>query len=169
MTHGGNNSVTEAIGSGVPLVVLPFSTDQFAGAAAVERSGFGVALEPNAASVDELASAIAHVLALDPDRGRGWTPRRPVRPRRQDRNWRSPRSLLSLGDEHGHRRGVAGGIPVALHEPAFRSYWSPARVSTAWFSAYTRPSCRCGGAPSSVSWARYQATSSNPQPRNRAS
>ena len=67
VTHGGNNSVTEAVGSGVPLVVLPFSTDQFAGAAAVERSGFGAALDPNAASVDELAGAIAQVLGLDPD------------------------------------------------------------------------------------------------------
>jgi UDP:flavonoid glycosyltransferase YjiC (YdhE family) len=67
VTHGGNNSVTEAIGSGVPLVVLPFSTDQFAGAAAVERSGFGVALDPNAASVDELGSALMQVLALDAD------------------------------------------------------------------------------------------------------
>ncbi|MEV1128287.1 glycosyltransferase [Agromyces sp. NPDC049794] len=65
VTHGGNNSVTEALGSGVPLVVLPFSTDQFAGAAAVERSGFGVALDPNAASVDDLASAIGQVLGLD--------------------------------------------------------------------------------------------------------
>ena len=37
VTHGGNNSVTEAIGQGVPLLVLPFSTDQFAGAAAIER------------------------------------------------------------------------------------------------------------------------------------
>ena len=67
VTHGGNNSVTEALGSGVPLVVLPFSTDQFAGAAAVERSGFGVALDPNAASVDELASAIGQVLGLGAD------------------------------------------------------------------------------------------------------
>ncbi len=39
VTHGGNNSVTEAIGQGVPLLVLPFSTDQFAGAAAIERTG----------------------------------------------------------------------------------------------------------------------------------
>ena len=67
VTHGGNNSVTEAIGSAVPLVVLPFSTDQFAGAAAVERSGFGVALDPNAASVDELAAAITQVLDLGPE------------------------------------------------------------------------------------------------------
>ncbi|KAA9105035.1 nucleotide disphospho-sugar-binding domain-containing protein [Microbacterium rhizomatis] len=71
VTHGGNNSVTEAIGSGVPLVVLPFSTDQFAGAAALERTGFGVALDPNSATVDELAAALRAVLSLDPGtRGR---------------------------------------------------------------------------------------------------
>jgi zeaxanthin glucosyltransferase len=65
VTHGGNNSVTEAIGAGVPLVVLPFSTDQFAGAASIERAGFGVALDPNAASVDDLAAALERVLDLD--------------------------------------------------------------------------------------------------------
>jgi len=62
VTHGGNNSVTEAATFGVPLVVLPFSTDQFAGAAAIEKSGWGVALAPNTATVDELATAIAAVL-----------------------------------------------------------------------------------------------------------
>lgn len=65
VTHGGNNSVTEAIGAGVPLVVLPFSTDQFAGAASIERARFGVALDPNAASVDDLAAALDRVLDLD--------------------------------------------------------------------------------------------------------
>ncbi len=64
VTHGGNNSVTEAMTFGVPLVVLPFSTDQFAGAAAIERSGFGVALAPNSATVDELSEALARVLTL---------------------------------------------------------------------------------------------------------
>lgn len=63
VTHGGNNSVTEAMTFGVPLVVLPFSTDQFAGAAAIERAGFGVALAPNSATTAELASAIDEVLA----------------------------------------------------------------------------------------------------------
>jgi zeaxanthin glucosyltransferase len=67
VTHGGNNSVTEALGSGVPLAVLPFSTDQFAGAAAVERAGFGVALDPNAASVEELAAGVASAMDLDAD------------------------------------------------------------------------------------------------------
>ncbi|WP_125132896.1 glycosyltransferase [Microbacterium sp. 10M-3C3] len=61
VTHGGNNSVTEAVGHGVPLLVLPFSTDQFAGAAAIERTGFGRTLDPNAASVDELAAALRDI------------------------------------------------------------------------------------------------------------
>jgi UDP:flavonoid glycosyltransferase YjiC (YdhE family) len=64
VTHGGNNSVTEACAQGVPLVVLPFSTDQFAGAAALERTGAGVALDPNAATVAELAAALS--TQLDP-------------------------------------------------------------------------------------------------------
>jgi len=64
VTHGGNNSVTEAMTCGVPLVVLPFSTDQFAGAAAIEREGFGQVLPPNTASVDELADAIGWALDL---------------------------------------------------------------------------------------------------------
>jgi UDP:flavonoid glycosyltransferase YjiC (YdhE family) len=58
VTHGGNNSVTEGVGSGVPLLVLPFSTDQFAGAAALERTGLGRALDPQSADVDELAEAL---------------------------------------------------------------------------------------------------------------
>ncbi|PVW04349.1 glycosyltransferase [Microbacterium sp. Gd 4-13] len=62
VTHGGNNSVTEAVGQGVPLVVLPFSTDQFAGAAAIERTGLGRALDPNRADAADLAAAIDAVL-----------------------------------------------------------------------------------------------------------
>ena len=64
VTHGGNNSVTEALTCGVALVVLPFSTDQFAGAAAIEQAGFGVSLAPNSATPQQLADAIEQVLRM---------------------------------------------------------------------------------------------------------
>ncbi len=67
VSHGGNNSVTEALTAGVPLLLVPLSTDQFAGAAALDDAGFGLTLDPNAATPDELRAAAAALLALDPD------------------------------------------------------------------------------------------------------
>ena len=61
ITHAGNNGVTEALAAGVPLVVLPFSTDQFAVAADLERAGLGRALDPNRATPDEIGAAIREV------------------------------------------------------------------------------------------------------------
>ena len=74
--HGGNNTVTEALSAGTPLLILPMSTDQFAIAADVERAGVGVSADPNSVAaasfadyalfgdgtrrrVDELASDLA--------------------------------------------------------------------------------------------------------------
>jgi MGT family glycosyltransferase len=62
ITHGGNNSVTEALTAGVPMVVLPFSTDQFAGAEAVQAAGLGPALDPNAATPAQVRDAVREVL-----------------------------------------------------------------------------------------------------------
>jgi zeaxanthin glucosyltransferase len=62
VTHAGNNGVTEALASGVPLVVLPFSTDQFAVAADLERTGLGVALDPNRAMSADIGRACHAIL-----------------------------------------------------------------------------------------------------------
>lgn len=69
--HGGNGSVTEAAAAGVPMVVLPFSTDQFAAAAAIERCGLGVVLAPNTSTAEDLVAAVDEVLGSDaPQRAR---------------------------------------------------------------------------------------------------
>ena len=92
--HGGNNTVTEALWAGVPLLVCPFSTDQFAGAEDVRRAGLGDVFDPNAAAPEEIADRALGVLAgLEPRRAaalgvaRGRSPggRRPPRPHRARR------------------------------------------------------------------------------------
>jgi zeaxanthin glucosyltransferase len=68
VTHGGNNSVTEALTFGVPLVVLPFSTDQFAGAAALEEQDLAEVLAPNEATVPQLRRAIGRAVSPSGER-----------------------------------------------------------------------------------------------------
>lgn len=65
ITHAGNNSVTEALAQGVPMLALPFSTDQFDGAAAIEASDMGIAADPNTMTPGELALAVERLLATE--------------------------------------------------------------------------------------------------------
>lgn len=60
--HGGNNTVTEALTAGVPVLAAPFSTDQFAGAEDLRRAGLGAAIDPAAATAGEIAGALTSLL-----------------------------------------------------------------------------------------------------------
>jgi UDP:flavonoid glycosyltransferase YjiC (YdhE family) len=59
--HAGNNTVTEALTAGRPVLALPFSTDQFAIAADLERTGLGRSADPNASTAGDLVDALAAV------------------------------------------------------------------------------------------------------------
>jgi len=61
--HGGNNSVQESLAAGARQLVLPFSTDQFANAFDLERTGFGMVAAPNTTSRRELAQLVGESLA----------------------------------------------------------------------------------------------------------
>ncbi len=64
VTHAGNNSVTEALAEGVPMLALPFSTDQFDGAAAIVAAQHGLAADPNRVSPLELAKAVRSLIEV---------------------------------------------------------------------------------------------------------
>lgn len=63
ITHGGNNTVTEALHFGVPMVVLPLFWDQYDNAQRVHETGFGRRLPTYAHEPDEVRAAIAELLA----------------------------------------------------------------------------------------------------------
>lgn len=63
VTHGGANSVMEALVAGVPLVVSPVCNDQVAQAWFVERAGVGVTLDLYEADEGQAALAIEGVAA----------------------------------------------------------------------------------------------------------
>jgi len=63
ITHGGNNTVTEALHFGVPMVVLPLFWDQYDNAQRVHETGFGRRLPTYEHSPDELRGAIDGLLA----------------------------------------------------------------------------------------------------------
>jgi MGT family glycosyltransferase len=63
ITHGGNNTTTEAFHFGKPLVVLPLFWDQYDNAQRVDETGFGVRLRTYAFKPEDLFAAIDGLLA----------------------------------------------------------------------------------------------------------
>jgi MGT family glycosyltransferase len=68
ITHGGNNTVTECLFFGKPMVVLPLFWDQHDNAQRIDETGYGVRCATYESGPDELGAALDAVLT-DPARG----------------------------------------------------------------------------------------------------
>lgn len=62
ITHGGANSVMEALAHGVPLLISPICNDQFHQAELVQRAGLGVALDLHTATPAQCRNALHTLL-----------------------------------------------------------------------------------------------------------
>jgi MGT family glycosyltransferase len=62
ITHGGNNTTTEALHFGKPMIVLPLFWDQYDNAQRVHELGLGVRLETYAFRDDQLIDAVDDLL-----------------------------------------------------------------------------------------------------------
>ncbi len=63
ITHGGNNTVTECLYFGKPMVLLPVFWDQHDNARRIDEGGIGRRLDTYGHSSDELREAIASIMA----------------------------------------------------------------------------------------------------------
>jgi len=70
ITHGGNNTVTESLYFGKPMVVLPVFWDQYDNAQRMRETGFGIRLDTYGHEPSQLPSAIDTLVADDHLRGR---------------------------------------------------------------------------------------------------
>ena len=70
ITHGGNNTTTEALHFGKPMIVLPLFWDQYDNAQRVDELGFGVRLPTYAFEDEQLTGAIDRLVADEALTGR---------------------------------------------------------------------------------------------------
>ncbi|HEX8754623.1 MAG TPA: nucleotide disphospho-sugar-binding domain-containing protein [Solirubrobacterales bacterium] len=63
ITHGGNNTVTESLYFGKPMVVLPLFWDQHDNAQRLQETGLGARLDTHGHTPEELTAAIDRLLA----------------------------------------------------------------------------------------------------------
>ncbi|MEV0617921.1 glycosyltransferase [Nonomuraea sp. NPDC050404] len=62
ITHGGNNTTTEALHFGKPMILLPLFWDQYDNAQRVDELGYGVRLSTYAFTDEELKGAVERLL-----------------------------------------------------------------------------------------------------------
>jgi MGT family glycosyltransferase len=62
ITHGGNNTTTEALHFGKPMVLLPLFWDQYDNAQRMHELGFGIRLDTYRATADEINEAVDRLI-----------------------------------------------------------------------------------------------------------
>ncbi len=62
ITHGGNNTTTEALHFGKPMILLPLFWDQYDNAQRMDELGFGVRLQTYAFTDEDMVSALERLL-----------------------------------------------------------------------------------------------------------
>jgi UDP:flavonoid glycosyltransferase YjiC (YdhE family) len=61
--HGGNNSFTESLFFGIPMIIMPFSSDQFDIASDAEDMGVAQVIDPNSFEPRQLKKALQYILS----------------------------------------------------------------------------------------------------------
>jgi MGT family glycosyltransferase len=106
ITHGGNNTTTEAFHFGKPMIVLPLFWDQYDNAQRVDETGFGVRLPTYAFEDADLRGAIDRLLG-------GELPRRMAEIgaeiRAKDGVARAAEAIEAVGAGAGTGAGAAAG------------------------------------------------------------
>jgi UDP:flavonoid glycosyltransferase YjiC (YdhE family) len=63
VSHAGSGTFLAALGGAVPQLCLPQGADQFINAAACERSGAGLAMQPESITNDHVRNAVERLLS----------------------------------------------------------------------------------------------------------
>ena len=71
--HGGNNTFTEALYHCIPMIILPFSSDQFNIAFDGENNGLAEILDPNDFQEEALVKAIARTQSRSKEQLKHWS------------------------------------------------------------------------------------------------
>lgn len=108
ITHGGNNTTTEALHFGRPMVAMPLFWDQYDNAQRMHELGFGIRLDTYRFTDDELVGALDALLADTDLRTRMATTAAQIRERDGVRRAADLIEALGAGDE-----GLPSGMPSA--------------------------------------------------------
>ena len=98
ITHGGNNTTTEALHFGKPMIVLPLFWDQYDNAQRVDELGYGVRIDTYTFEDRQMHDAIERLLADDALHERMGAESAEIR--RRDGKVRAADLIEALGREH---------------------------------------------------------------------